>query len=91
MLSCDDMSGHTNWNEAFHYCDTKLSYELKGKILLIQAKLFRTKYRVAFGIAGPWAWPLDPEMLDSGLRFRKSRPTNTQNLLHPCINFGPVC
>ena len=32
-----------------------------------------------FGIAGPWAWTLDPEMLDSGPIFR---PKNTQNLVH---------
>ncbi len=31
-----------------------------------------------FGIAGPWTWTLDPEMLDPGPGFR---PKNTQNLL----------
>ncbi len=31
-----------------------------------------------FGIAGPWTCVLDPEMLDSGPKFR---PKNTQNLL----------
>ena len=39
-----------------------------------------------FGIAGPWAWTLNPEMLDYGLIFW---PKNTQNLLliHGCSKF----
>ncbi len=41
-----------------------------------------------FGIAGPWAWTLDPEMLDSGPIFR---PKNIQNLVHYIYHFGLVC
>ena len=43
------------------------------------------------GIAGPWTYVLDPEMLDSGPIFLEISAQNTQKLLHTCINFGPVC
>ena len=46
-----------------------------------------------FGIAGPWAWTLSPERLDSDRDFQKSRPRNTQNSSKFCVfldwNFGP--
>ncbi len=41
-----------------------------------------------FGIAAPWAWTLDPEMLDSGPILR---PKNTQKLVHDIHLCSNIC
>ena len=56
-------------------------YDAKIRPLLYISPLIHfTEYLYCwhFGIAEPWAWTLDLEMLDSGPRFG---PKNTQNLL----------